>query len=242
MNSPTTAPAPVEIRVIACEDDADLREILLRGLGYFGITVATVADGISLDKALQESLFDIALLDIGLPGENGLSIASRLRRTFPTLGIVILTARGDTGDRIRGFEGGADLYMTKPVDLRELASALKSLYRRLHPVVPISWELTDNDVRLITPKGVRIELTERESVVLKKMLTHAGQTVSREVLYRLLDLPDDANSARRLETMVSRLRAKVRETSGGEMIPLRARHGSGYVLLTGDDDIDTTTS
>src|ERR1035438_2349057 len=134
-----------DIRVVTCEDQAVMRAYLVNGLARLEIKAFGVCDGIELDAFLAANQVDIVILDIGLPGEDGYSIATRLRQERPYLGIIMLTARDQTDDRVLGLDCGADLYFAKPVDIRELASALGSLHRRLRlnrpAAAPACWRL-----------------------------------------------------------------------------------------------------
>lgn len=220
--------------VYACEDSAFMREYLVSGLDHFGIHLLGLPDGRALDQAIQEQEPDIVLLDIGLPGEDGFSIAGRLHREYPRIGIIMLTSRDRVDDRVQGLDCGADLYFAKPVVIRELASAIGSLYRRLSlPVAPAdSWRLDALHSCLVTPAGTSVDLTDNELRYLTPLLEHPGEVVDRDELIRALDQKPDFYAMRRMETMVSRLRTKVQKASPGETLPLRARHGRGYVFLS----------
>lgn len=220
-----------DTRVLICEDDDDLRDILVQGLVYFGYRTHGVGDGAALDLSIEEHPADIVILDIGLPGEDGFSIAARLRRKYPSLGIVMLTARDPIEDRVKGLSEGADYYYVKPIDLRELASALGSLCRRLQAPRHIGWRLGHTRSTLISPSGGETELTDREMAFLNKLLEVPGASVSRNEILHGLGEQEDFYAERRLETMISRLRAKVRKTCPNEPLPIRARHGSGYAFL-----------
>ncbi|MEI7614472.1 MAG: response regulator transcription factor [Betaproteobacteria bacterium] len=127
-----TASLTERIPIIICEDDEELRSILVVGLRYFGIDACGVGDGVALDTALAADRATVVVLDIGLPGEDGLAITRRLSASRPSVvGIILLTARGAVDDRIEGIRSGADAYFVKPVDLRELASAVQNLHRQL---------------------------------------------------------------------------------------------------------------
>jgi len=117
--------------VIAVDDEEELRHVIARYLGRHGITVRTAADAVELDRLVAERRPDIVLLDVVMPGEDGVSVARRLRAADPALGLVMLTAAGDVIDRVVGLEIGADDYMAKPFDLRELLARIRSLHRRL---------------------------------------------------------------------------------------------------------------
>ncbi len=206
-----------------------MRDFLVAGLEPFGILAAGVGDGAALDAALEAHDPQILILDVGLPGEDGFSIARRMRRERPRLGIIMLTARHGLEDRIRGLDGGADLYFAKPVDLRELASAIASLLRRLG--AGRTWRLEPHAARLHTPAGGAVDLTDLELRFLTPLLDRPGEVVEREHLFQALDQPDDIYAARRMETMVSRLRTKVLRLCPGEPLPVKARHGRGYAFL-----------
>lgn len=211
-----------------------MRQYVALGLSEFGVRAEEAASGVELDRMIAHELPDIVILDIGLPGEDGYSIAERLRREHPRVGIIMLTARDQVDDRVRGLDCGADLYFAKPVDLRELASAVGSLHRRLrslHPAAGDSWRLEVRRSSLVTPAGIAIDLTDNELRFLVPLFEHSGDVVERDDLLRALDQRPDVYAMRRLDTLVSRLRSKVQRASPEEPLPVRARHGRGYALL-----------
>jgi len=211
-----------------------MREYIVSGLAHFGIPVLGVPNGDALDQAMRDQEPDIIILDIGLPGEDGYSIAERLRRERPHVGVIMLTARDQVDDRVKGLDCGADLYFAKPVDMRELASAIGSLHRRLTVSVSHSgsWRLDVLKSSLVSPGGISVDLTDNELRFLVPMLERPGEVVDREDLLRALDQKPDIYAMRRLETMVSRLRSKVQKSCPGEALPVRARHGRGYAFLS----------
>lgn len=229
--TPSAPAAPSGVRVLVCEDSPHMRDYLVTGLEHFGIFAAGAANGGALDEALEAREPRIVILDVGLPGEDGFSIAQRLRRERPHLGIIMLTARDGLEDRIRGLDGGADLYFAKPVDLRELASAIGSLHRRLGGPAPRAWRLDRPGSRLHSPGGVPVDLTDLELRFLSPLLDRPGEVVEREDLFLALDQHPDIYAIRRMETMVSRLRSKVLRLCPGEPLPVKARHGRGYAFL-----------
>jgi DNA-binding response OmpR family regulator len=147
----------------------------------------------------------------------------------------MLTALDEVDDRVRGLDSGADLYFAKPVDLRELVSAVGSLHRRLGAAAPkgpsADWRLDARQSALVTPLGVAVELTDNELRFLTPLLASPGLVVDREELARALDQRPDVYAMRRMETLVSRLRGKVHRLSPQEPLPVRARHGRGYAFL-----------
>lgn len=232
IESPSVVKPP---RVLACEDDPVFAGLLAFSFRKFGLPLTLVGDGAALDTALASNDPDILLLDLGLPGEDGLSIARRIRRRHPRLGIVMITGRGQVRDRLQGFQEGADLYFVKPVDMRELEAAIRSLHRRLVPPEPVAggWSLVAHRSALRSPGGAEVPLTHNEHLFLTRLLQQHGEPVERDELMRALGYAPDPQGAHRLETLVSRLRHKVRAKAPEEALPIRARHGCGYAFLSG---------
>ncbi len=191
--------------------------------------VRAVPDASGLSDLLELGWGAILVLDINLPDGDGFAIAGEVRRTRPNLGIVLLTGRDLLEDRIRGLEEGADLYLVKPVDVRELAAALRSLHRRILPEGQGGWVLRSLHSCLVTPGGVSVPLTNSELSALVPLVATAGHPVSREVLLGALGQEEGYHAERRLETLLSRLRRKVVDAAG-EALPVLARHGEGYVF------------
>ncbi len=220
------------IRVAVVEDDTDLLDDVSFALRDDGLVVSACADGTVLDGLMEQECFDVLVLDIGLPGENGRSIARRLRRDQPRLGIVMLTARTAIRDRIQGMEDGADVYMCKPVDLRELTLVIRSLARRLggeETSAPGNLSLVVSEHLLILTSGQRIDLTQSETLVLSRLSRGAGGQATRRQIIEAFGESYLAYDERRLETIVSRLRKKL-EAAGLPAETLRAVRGAGYML------------
>ncbi len=224
------------------EDDADFREELALGLGGYGFRVAFACDNAAtFYRRLQEQPCDIVILDAHLPGEDGFSVATRLRALSP-VGIVMLTGRSALEDRVRGLEGGADVYMTKPVDLLELSSVIRSLARRMRlakagrpldteprTTVDSTWSLQDGGWILVAPDGASLHLSAQERTFLVALMDAAGNAVSRQALSELF-LPDSPGGfeLRRIDVLVSRLRAKAQ--GAGLKLPVLSVRGQGYVF------------
>ncbi len=218
------------LRIILVEDNDELRLLLVTGLGAFGHQVRGVANGRELDAAMAEAPADMVILDIGLPGEDGMSIAKRLRRTCKC-GIVMVTAYGRVDDRVHSFGSGADLYFVKPVDLRELDAALKSLAQRIFGRADTAWSINAKTSKLSNPRGVEIPLTAQELNFLRTLIETPGENVLRKDIFLSLGQPNDHYADRRLETMVSRLRSKVRSLDADHELPVHSRHNLGYAFL-----------
>lgn len=223
-------------RLLLVDDDTRLCELLCEYLAPEGFEVVAVHDGVvGLDKALNES-FDLIILDVMLPGTNGFDLLRQLRARRATP-VVMLTARGDDVDRIVGLEMGADDYLPKPFNARELVARIRSVLRRsmTEPCggstdrqVRIGDLLLDQSTRCVWLCDVIVDLTAVEFQLLEQLLRHAGSPLSREalslvVLGRPLTVFD-----RSIDGHVSRLRKKLGpHTAGLERI--RAIRGTGYV-------------
>ncbi len=235
--SPSPLSSLESIPLAICEDDRELCEILQAGLIHFGIQVLAAAEGRALDLLLAEHHPAVVVLDIGLPGEDGLSIARRLRaKEGPPLGLIMLTARGALEDRLAALKEGVDAYFVKPVDLRELALAIRNLHRRLtQPLqaepAPGSYSLDATHSTLRLPSGEQVSLSATELRLLQVLALNPGEVVQRSALLHNLQQPVDAPAMQRLEAHISRLRGKVRQQEGAAPLPLQACHGIGYSFL-----------
>lgn len=226
--------------IAVVEDEASLRRDMveyLRGCGFDAVGAKT---GRELTDILATKPVSVAILDVNLPGEDGFTIAARLRET-PGIGVIMVTARGSTVDRVVGLEIGADAYMVKPVEMRELEAQVKSLLRRLEAAPALApaaaapatdeehWTLHATDWALTSPGGVRVPLTSTEMKLATLLATQARHPVSRDqislALYHRRWDPQD----RTIDTVVRRLRNKL-EKAIGETPPLKSEHGVGYVF------------
>lgn len=229
------------LRVAIVEDDDELRDaILVPSLRAAGIDASGFADAAQLYRAMLSCAFDIVVLDVNLPGEDGFTVAAYLRSMSP-LGIVMLSGRAADEDRIRALQAGADVYLVKPVTMELLSANLHSLGRRLSTVTKrkssvtdgaadAAWLLSADDWCLLSPDGIDIELTAQERTVLRCLFAASQQTVAREVLIGHLTEKPHEFDPHRLDMLVHRLRRKVKQNTG-RSLPLRAVRGQGYVLL-----------
>lgn len=224
-------------RIVVVEDNADLLDEVLFHLGREpGWSVAGVGDGKALDALLASQGADVLVLDLGLPGEDGLQIARRLAR--PDLGIVMLTARGALDQRITGLESGADAYLVKPVNMRELAAVVHSVCRRLPaadaPVAAAAdaaWVFYPARWQLQAPGGELLTLTAAENRVMQALAESAGAAVPRQQLAATQGKVSFDFDFRRLESTISRLRRKLEASNGERESPLRAARGVGYAFI-----------
>jgi DNA-binding response OmpR family regulator len=225
------------IHVALVEDNPDLREEVVFHLSRHGHAVTGLPDGAALDAHLTRSPVDVLILDLGLPGEDGIEIAGRLRRSRPAIAIAMLTARGQIEDRLLGLKTGADIYLVKPVDMRELSAVVESLYRRVHRGPPASpaagaapvWRLDAYTMELTSPTQESMMLTPTEFNLLRELAGAAPEPVTRVRLAEAIGHPEPDFDYRRLETAMSRLRRKIESccSDGGA---LRSARNVGYVF------------
>lgn len=221
------------LRIALLEDDPLLRDrILLPGLRNYGLDAVGMQTGAELEAAMRSRTFDILVLDVGLPDTDGFTVAREVRATHPHTGIVMLTCRHETPDRVRGLSEGADAYLAKPVEVELLAATLYSLARRLRAAAAPRtgvWRLEQGGWCLFAPSGAFVPLTDAERRLLSSLAARTGEVVGRDEIIAVLT--DDVHDfdPHRLETLVYRLRQKVKKATG-EALPLAAVHGKGYVL------------
>lgn len=229
-------------RVLVVDDDARLRELLHRYLGEQGFEVLVAADAAMLGKILARDTVDIVILDLMLPGEDGLAICRRLRGTGETVPIIMLTAKGDDVDRILGLEMGADDYLPKPFNPRELVARIHAVLRRRppppHPGAPRGDEPTvafgpytlDVATRALTRNGDAIALTTGEFALLRALVTHPRQPLSREKLMELARGRELEAFERSVDVQISRLRRLIEDDSARPRY-IQTVWGYGYVFV-----------
>lgn len=227
------------------EDEPVLREELVFQLQHRGFSARGFADATGLYRHLATQPLAAVVLDIGLPGEDGLSIGTLLRAHNPQLGIVYLTARSQREDKLAGWAAGADAYLLKPVDLDELDLLLQRLIQRQmasphesastapaeNPsrglVEEEMWKLNTPKAVLLAPSGARVRLTLTELQLLGELAAKRGKPCKPADLARAMGLQPDEWDRHRLEVVVSRLRVKV-ERETGFHAPIRTLRGVGY--------------
>ena len=218
--------------VYLVDNDKDFREEMVFGLSRLGLNVHGFDGAASLYRAYAARPSDIVILDIGLDGEDGLSIAAQLRAS-QSVGIILATARGSVDDRINGFRMGADAYLVKPVDVRELAVTIEALNRRLNRRSVASapspqWTLVEGGWVLIDGIGHRLRLTTSEKRILELLLSERGKTVDRRALIEAIGADVYDFSYGHLDTIVSRLRRKAKQSN--MLLPLHAIRGLGFTF------------
>jgi DNA-binding response OmpR family regulator len=228
-------------RLLVVDDDSRLRDLLIRYLGEQGFDVKGVADAAQMERARTREHFDLIVLDLMLPGEDGLSICRRLRGTGDMTPIVMLTAKGDEVDRIVGLEMGADDYLPKPFNPRELLARVHAVLRRQGSTPPGAPETGEETVRFgnvevdlaarcLKRGGETLALTTGEFAVLKVMLQHPRQPLSRDKLMALARGREQGPFDRAIDVQVSRLR-KLVEHDPAQPRYLQTVWGFGYVFV-----------
>jgi DNA-binding response OmpR family regulator len=223
------------IRIIIVEDESALRESLIEYLTLSGFQATGVGSGREFYRALDAGIYDIAIIDIGLPDQSGLVLASYLH-TNTNMGVIILTARDSEEDQHNGYEAGADLYLTKPVSSRVLVSAITKLANRLTPQAApagaeegsVEWIIDQSSWTLLTPRNSSVTLTSLELEFLKLLAEYTGNAVNRALLVqRLYPNRTDDYSGRALDALVRRLRDKISRLPTSPN-PIKSAYGVGF--------------
>ncbi|MDP1927955.1 MAG: response regulator [Thiobacillus sp.] len=215
------------MRILLVEDDRMLGDGLQAGLTQAGYAVDWLRDGDAAVAALSTESFAAVVLDLGLPKRDGLSVLQWLRARHDATPVLILTARDQLEDKVRGLDLGADDYVLKPFDLDEIAARLRALVRRAHgrpePVLSLGEVELDPAARSVTCAGLAVELTPREFDLLQLLLENSGRVLTRRALEEQLYTWNDAVDSNALEVHIHHLRKKL----GNEMI--RTVRGVGYM-------------
>lgn len=224
-------------RIAVVEDNEDLREELLFYLNHKRFPAWGTGSAESFWKLLHRHDVDIVLVDLGLPGEDGFSIVQFLNE-LGGYGTIVITARGDQQDRLRGLNLGADLFLVKPINFAQLTDALVQLNRRLKQGGAIEsrdveadrqgWSLSPSGERLLGPGGRTLSLSRQESALLSILLTSTHQVFTRQALHDLMFEHASESDLHRIDVILSRLRQKARRED--VLIPIRTIFGRGIVF------------
>jgi len=226
--------------ILIVDDQQEICDVVQEYLTGEGYRVSTAHDGTGMRRVMSQSQIDLVILDLMLPGEDGLTLA-RLLRSESGIGIIILTGRGETVDRIIGLEMGADDYLPKPFHLRELLARVKAVLRRAqdrtgdspHPTRSrahfAGWNLDLSSRELLSPNGEEVRLTTGEFDLLAAFVNNANQVLSRD---RLLDLARNREAGpfdRTIDVQVGRLRRKLEDDPQNPSM-IKTVRGSGYIF------------
>jgi two-component system, OmpR family, response regulator MprA len=213
--------------VLVVDDDRSVARMLARTLSAEGYRTATAGDGGTALALVERDAPDAVVLDLVMPGMDGLAVARRLRRKGVGTPILMLTARDAIADRVAGLDAGADDYLVKPFAAEELVARVRALLRRSTGVAPLSYAgLTlDPETRVAQRDGRRISLTPREAAVLEFLLRHHGRTVSRRQALNAVWADSPASTENVVDRYVAYLRRKL-----GEPRLIHTVRGTGFVL------------
>ena len=229
---------PTHIAVV--DDEIDITMLLGRYLQSQGFRVSQLHDGAALLRLMAADAPQLVRLDLGLPGEDGFSIARQLRERWQC-GLVIVTGRGDAVDKVVGLEVGADDYVTKPFDLRELLARVKAVLRRTgsaaaavsgsRPVHRFAgWQLDAAARRLVDPQGQEVALTTGEFGLLAALVENAGRVLSRDFLLEQTRGREAGPFDRTIDVQIGRLRKKLEANVDDPQI-IKSVRGAGYILV-----------
>ncbi len=231
--------------ILVVDDQQEIRDVVQEYLTGEGFRVSTAHDGTGMRRVLSQSPADLVILDLMLPGEDGLTLARALR-SQSGIGIIILTGRGETVDRIIGLEMGADDYLPKPFHLRELLARVKSVLRRVQSRTAegaqparsrarfAGWSLDLSSRELTSPAAEAVRLTTGEFDLLAAFVSNANQVLSRD---RLLDLARNREAGpfdRTIDVQVGRLRRKLEDDPQNPTL-IKTVRGSGYIFTPAVD-------
>jgi DNA-binding response OmpR family regulator len=225
-------------RIAVVEDDRDLLDSTLEYLHAQGYPAWGVGSAEEFYKRFAVNAVDVVVLDIGLPGEDGISVARHLRE-LPNLTVIIVSARDTVDDRLVGLRAGADRYLVKPVNFSELVANIETISRRpvrsaSDPIVEEKskaghWHLAKRDWRLTEPGGKSLVLTAREFYLLDCLFKARNEPVSRKMIADKIFDHHVLNSSERLDVLLARLRKKCAATLG-QPLPIKAVYQVGYVF------------
>ena len=218
------------MKILLVEDDAALGHAMSTSLNRAGYKVNWAHDGYEADIALHDNFYDAVILDLGLPKIDGFEVLKRMRDRKVTAPVIILTARDDLDDRIKGLDLGADDYLTKPFKLPELEARLRAQIRRNNAILastieygPLVLNITD---KMLTMNGEQMLLSPREFSVLEMLLSRVGRVVSKEAIVEALCKWDEGVGNNAIEVYIHRIRKKL-EPIGINVLTIR---GLGYLL------------
>ena len=235
----------VASHIAVVDDEIDITVLLGNYLQSHGFRVSRLHDGRSLIDLMASDPPALVLLDLGLPGEDGFAIARQLREHW-RCGLVIVTGRGDAIDKVVGLEVGADDYVTKPFDLRELLARVKAVLRRIAPAEPSSaaapaasarnrlvfagWQLDTAARQLFNPRSEEVAITSGEFDLLHTLAQYPGRVLSRDFLLEQTRGREAAPFDRTIDVQVGRLRKKLEVDAENPQI-IKSVRGAGYILV-----------
>jgi DNA-binding response OmpR family regulator len=232
---------PSAAHVLVVDDEPAIRDLIRNYLTRHGMRVSIAADGTEMRRVMAENRVDLVLLDLGLPGEDGLSLTRHLRAQS-NVGVIIVTGSGESVDRIVSLELGADDFVSKPFDLRELLARIRSVLRRTAAASPerpastpppgmhfAGWRLETQSRRLFAADGMEVPLTTGEYDLLKVLAENPNKVLSRDRLLQETRNRDAAPFDRAIDMQIARLRRKI-EVDADHPVLIRSVRGAGYIF------------
>ncbi len=219
------------LHILVVEDNDSLREATVDFLNAQGHQATGVVCAEEVDDTPTRGVPDLYLIDVNLPGEDGFSLAERIRRSQPLAGIVLMTARGQLNDRLEGYGSGADNYLIKPVEQSELLVCIHNLARRLKPAEATAGDELQLNIQTLCLSGPlgKVSVSHGEQMLLAAFIRAAGLKLERWQAMQLFDPTDKGLVAANLEMRISALRKKL-SACGAPDNPIRTLRGFGYVL------------
>lgn len=236
--------------LLVVDDDPAIRNLIFEYLTDNDLRVTVAADGEEMTAALVQYAIDLVVLDLRMPGEDGMKIARRLREQS-SLPIIVVSGRLDEADRVMALELGADDYLTKPFSPRELLARIRTVLRRTAATQSLTgrqvgayrfagWELNIGTRRLTSPDGKRVELTNGEFCLLNAFLDSPGRILTREQLLEASRLYDDVYD-RSIDVQILRLRRKIEEDAS-HPVYIKTERGAGYIFAVSVDKLSAAAS
>lgn len=223
-----------KLNIVVVEDNDDLRDLTCQVLMQEGHRVTGLSCAEDLEDLVGGESFDVFLLDINLPGEDGISLSQRIRKAHPLVGIIMLSARTDLRDKISGYESGADLYMAKPVGLPELTAAIRSFARRRHAEEK---DIKQKNLTLVLSKMVivgsdgSIKLSPSEATLVTAFARAPSGKLENWQIAEIFNIHVDEDLKRTIKVRMARLRKKL-EDAGAEGVVIESIRNIGYQLLS----------
>jgi DNA-binding response OmpR family regulator len=225
------------MKLLLVEDHKPLARAVKQGLEEEGFAVDLAADGEEGDYKARTSSYDLIILDLMLPKIDGLTLLQNWRKNSISTHVLILTAKGELADKVRGLDLGADDYLTKPFEIDELLARVRALIRRKHdvkdPILRIHDLEIDTAARTVRRGGQRIHLTPREYALLEYLAFHQGKVVTRPMIWEHLYDEEDENTSNVVDVYIRYLRNKI--DRGFEKPLILTRWGEGYMLRSSDE-------
>ena len=218
------------LNIVIVEDNDELRDTFVSALDQSGYNVVGFDSAEATVEALGSRKIDLMILDLNLPGEDGLSLCERLRQVYLDIGIIMVTARGEAGDKKAGYESGADIYLTKPVSLDELLAAIKALTRRLVPRTADAGHIhLDIEKMMLRGPGGDVALRPQEIAVLRALSCAPERKLESWQILDVLEMEGKAANKNAVGVLIFRINQKL-EAAGGGNRAIRSIRGWGYQL------------